>query len=903
MPAEKCDRAFSASGPVMRTNPQSEEIYNVFPPRLGDGVEVIKRIQGDSIEYILKPSDASRYFRIKSAEYRVLQQLDGSQTVGEVCNGGRSNTGPRVSPRALSTFLAKLDSLGLLARGGAPAGPVASNLDHGAYYRIRLLDPDALLSWADRRFRWALSRPFVSLSFILMFVAALEMLRRSDEVAAYSSYIYARYGLLAVIVVTVTITAFHELAHGLACKHFGGRVDEIGVMLIYRVIPAFYCNVSDIYRFPRKRERLWVIMAGVYWQLAVSATSALIWLASTPYTVLSDLAFLLVIGGTLNVVLNCNPLIKLDGYYALSQLVGVPNLKARSAAYARSLSSRLLGGPPLSDYDPRPLLYLSYWLASIVYSLVLVVMVLIWAGTPLIDQLGLLGVFLTIAIAFLLCARWLKAMLAGAERTLSGLIAAIRYMVNSVAKPLRRRPARNHISSEGATTMSAQTALQQASPADAAKIDTIASRLPARRRILNAAVAVMFVGIMIAPWEASTGSDCSLQLPPGREDVARANTDAVLAEIYVQPGDSVAEGARLVRLTNPEIEDRLTELNGQLTSLEANAARIEEELRVRSELLLSSSFKEVDQKRLANELKDESSQIADWNATPAKSPAVSRDLARQPSTRTSLLPPALAVLESEIELKQTELEHNRREVERYRHLLDQGLVGEQLYDRAVAAMKISEKEIQGAKARLDGAMVDHRRLTTGAMTSSLVAETEARAARSSFQALIAGLHENRQQLEAFRLRRDILQREHDGMSVVAPRSGVILGEDLRRMVGRRYGRGEEICRIGELEVFLLTVEVSEREIGDVRLDSPVRFKLKTIPGRTFTGRVAKINAEAATNQYGQRFYPVEVYVENSDGLLRPGMTGFARISFGHQSIGLILAQKLWNALRPELWLF
>jgi hypothetical protein len=48
---------------------------------------------------------------------------------------------------------------------------------------------------------------------------------------------------------------------------------------------------------------------------------------------------------------------------------------------------------------------------------------------------------------------------------------------------------------------------------------------------------------------------------------------------------------------------------------------------------------------------------------------------------------------------------------------------------------------------------------------------------------------------------------------------------------------------------------------------------------------------------------VEVLIESSDGLLRPGMTGYARISFGRQSIGLILAQKVWQALRPELWLF
>ena len=200
-------------------------------------------------------------------------------------------------------------------------------------------------------------------------------------------------------------------------------------------------------------------------------------------------------------------------------------------------------------------------------------------------------------------------------------------------------------------------------------------------------------------------------------------------------------------------------------------------------------------------------------------------------------------------------------------------------------------------------MIEHRRITSGAQTRSLVAETEARAARSNFEALIAELHANRQQLASLHERRDILQREYDGMSVVAPRSGVVLGEDLQKMIGRRYGRGEEICRVGQLERFLLRIEVSEREIASVRLDSPVRFKLKTVAGRTFTGIVSKINAEPSVNQYGQKFYPVEVSVENADGLLRPGMTGFARISFGRQSIGLIVADKLWQALRPELWLF
>ncbi|HWP43348.1 MAG TPA: efflux RND transporter periplasmic adaptor subunit, partial [Blastocatellia bacterium] len=576
------------------------------------------------------------------------------------------------------------------------------------------------------------------------------------------------------------------------------------------------------------------------------------------------LSFIIFLGASFNIIFNCNPLIKLDGYYALAQLAGEQNLQARSSEYVRSLFDRLLGGPAAHrKRAARPALYITYWAGSIAYTMALVWLILGWAGDWLMSNLGFAGVLLSIALALLLTEKWWKP-----------LIASIRPIPGIISK--------------GVKNMSAQPAAAKSEPEKpSSEPRPQKSWTIGRRQVIKWSLALLILAALVAPWEASTGSDCTLLLPPGREAVARANTDAVLREIYVQPGDMVSEGARLAQLANPEIEDRLTQLDAEIERLTSNASRLEEELRVRSELLLSASFKELDRKRLANELKQESSRIASALA----------------STDLRSLPPSLAVLQSEIELKQTELDHNRREVERYRRLSEQGLVGEQLYDRAVVAMRMSEKELDRARARLEAALVEHRRMASGAETTSLVAETDARAARSSFEALISELHANRQQLESYRQRREILEREYQGMNILAPRAGIVLGDDLHKMVGRRYSRGEEICRIGELENFILKIDVSEREISKVRLDSPVRFKLKTVPGRTFTGQVSKINAEPMTDEHGRRFYPVEVMVENTDNLLRPGMTGFARVSFGRQSIGLILAEKLWHALRPEMWLF
>lgn len=854
----------------MQNDERTDSPYCIYPPCISEEIDITEQTEADAPRFVIRNRLTSRYFRLKLPEYRVFQQIDGKQTVAEIAAGGVTGGGPKVSPVVLNRFLGRLDALGLLARGGEPQTRREKS-ERGLYPTFHLFNPDRLLTWLDGKFGWAFSRHFVIATTSLMLIVILGLILRGDEFSQYIDYSYTVYGLGAILFFTLTITTLHEFAHGLACKHFGGEVKEMGVLMIFYVMPAFYCNVSDIHRMSRRQERLWVIAAGIYWQLLVSAAAALLWLMATPFTLLADFAFLTFLGGTFNVLINCNPLMKLDGYYALSQFLGVQNLQSRSSQYVQSLLARISGSQPtVAVNKDRPGLYISYWLGSLGYSLLLIFAVVNLAGNWLMDGLGIVGAFLTIALFAMLTQKWWKPLLQNIRPTNFNF---------------------NQDSPKGVTTMSTHLPVQTNEESLKAPQNS-SGRKPGTRRglIIKGAFALLVVAALITPWEASSGSDCALQLPPGREGVARANVNAVMAELFVQPGDAVAVGGRIARLSNPDLEDRLAQINAEIQRLDTNTSRIEDELRIRSEVMLSANFKETERKRILSELKGESSQIK--TATE-----------RGDSASASSLPASLAILKSEIELKQTELEHNRREAERYKKLYEQQLVGAQIYERAVASVQISEKELQAAKARFEAAVVEHRRLTSSTETTSLIAETESRAARSNFEALIAELHANRQQLASLKQRQAILQREYDGMIITAPRSGVILGEDLRKQIGSHYNMGQEICRIGELENFLLKIDVSEREISNVKLESAVRFKLKTLPGKTFTGRVAKINAEPTTNQYGQRSYPVEVLVENSDGLLRPGMTGFARISFGRQSVGLIMAEKVWHALRPELWLF
>ncbi len=373
----------------------------LYPPRVLHEVDITKRIEGDLTRYIVRNRTAARYFLFKPTEYQIFRQFDGTHTLAEIVEERREESEPRPSLQSVIKFLTKLDSLGLIARGGvAEQTHGAAKRERGFYIKFPLYNPDSMLKWLDQKIGWALAKPFIIASFVAMALVALGLLLKFNEVRAYSHSVRSEYGMVVILLFVLTITALHEVAHGLACKHFGGDVREMGVMMIFYVIPALYCNVSDTHRLGRKQQRLWVIFAGIYCQLMLAALGALVWLMATPRTRLADFGFLVFFGGTFNVFINCNPLIKLDGYYALSQLLGVHNLQEYSSAYVRSGLARFLGlKVPLSIGPHRPALYISYWVGSITYTVYFSIWFIVgWAGSWLIGKFGFTGKVLTVGL-------------------------------------------------------------------------------------------------------------------------------------------------------------------------------------------------------------------------------------------------------------------------------------------------------------------------------------------------------------------------------------------------------------------------------------------------------------------------------------------------------------------------
>jgi putative peptide zinc metalloprotease protein len=358
-------------------------------PRLREDLVLVEQTYRGEQSYIVKDPKSHKYFRFRPLEVRVMQSLDGERTPAAAA-AALVEAGIGVSAGAVEKFAAKLKTMGLLERTVGERSVLlmerlraqrrsrlrGGGLVQGDIFRLRwsVADPDKFMDRAMPYLRFCFTRGFIVASVVLFAIYCLVLASRWQEFSKALADLYLfRLGIsdLAVFWLTATVViVIHELGHGFTCKHFGGQVHEIGAMLLY-FEPAFFCNVNDAWTFPDLKARLWVTAAGSWIQLVVAGIAAIVWWAATPGSLVSEVALAaVIIGGVTTVLMNANPLIPLDGYYALSDYLEVPNLRQRAFGHLKWLiRSRLLGldvpEPPADERERR--IFLVYGLLAAVY--------------------------------------------------------------------------------------------------------------------------------------------------------------------------------------------------------------------------------------------------------------------------------------------------------------------------------------------------------------------------------------------------------------------------------------------------------------------------------------------------------------------------------------------------------
>ncbi len=396
-----------------------------LPSLRGDLVLVEQTYRGEQ-SYIVKDPKSRKYFRFRPVEIRVMQSLDGVRTAAEAAAALVEN-GINVSASAVEKFAGKLKGMGLLERTLGERSVLmmerlraqrrsrlrGGGLVQGDILRMRwsMGDPDKFMDRTIPYLRFFYTRAFLMVSVVLFAIYLLILAVKWPDFSHAVAELYRfelSAGTLVIFWLTATgIIAIHELGHGYTCKHFGGQVHEIGAMLLY-FEPAFFCNVNDAWTFPDLKARLWVTAAGSWIQLVFASLASIVWWAATPGSFVSEVALsAVIIGGVTSILMDANPLIPLDGYYALSDYLEVPNLRQRSFAHLqwliRSRLFRLDVPRPVSD-EREQRIFLIYGVLAAVYIASIFLMIGGLAFGWLNRALGALGIALFV-VAFWLMIR------------------------------------------------------------------------------------------------------------------------------------------------------------------------------------------------------------------------------------------------------------------------------------------------------------------------------------------------------------------------------------------------------------------------------------------------------------------------------------------------------------------
>lgn len=146
------------------------------------------------------------------------------------------------------------------------------------------------------------------------------------------------YKIAGLVVFMLLSSFFHELGHASACKYFGVRHGCIGFGL-YLNFPVLYTDVTEVWKLGRL-QRCVVNIAGVYFQCY--------WLIGFLVGFLltgNDILRYLILIMNLGFLMTLNPFFKFDGYWIASDLLGVPNLRARSTELLVYMHKRIRKQP------------------------------------------------------------------------------------------------------------------------------------------------------------------------------------------------------------------------------------------------------------------------------------------------------------------------------------------------------------------------------------------------------------------------------------------------------------------------------------------------------------------------------------------------------------------------------
>jgi len=511
-------------------------------PELRHDLVVSEHRQGNQTVFVVKDPVVNKYFRFVAFQYYAATLLDGSTSLAAIQEAVSDRVRRPVRFELLESFVKRLHSFNLLEpyewsdtftetpgdhRVKQPSAPDRKSL---LFYTYPLVNPQRMFDRLYPYFSFCFDRPFVIFSILWVLLAGWGLMTDWDLYAyQLSQFRLDLSTILSVYVFLVVTLTIHEMAHGMACRHYGGQVSNMGFLLLF-FQPGAYTDVSDSYLFTRKRSRMVVMLAGMYTGVMIFAAMVILWRVTDSATWVHQTSFIMMAVTGWGILFNLNPLIKLDGYYILSDWVDIPNLRQKAFAFLKLKTSRLFGFygepvPRVSSRDRR--IYLCYGTLAAFYSVLLVAVIVNFVKDFVIEY--------------------------APELSIAGLVFGFFAMAVQNSET-EGQPG------PGPTTEQADGPKKHAS-------------VSLRTVCWVVVLCLVVAGMALVEIELRISSP--FELRSQERAVVRARIEGQLEHIYVDEGDTVAAGQILVRLSSRDIDAEARTVAAQIDQARAGLALLE----------------------------------------------------------------------------------------------------------------------------------------------------------------------------------------------------------------------------------------------------------------------------------------------------------------------------------------
>jgi putative peptide zinc metalloprotease protein len=507
-------------------------------PRLRPHVSVRMQITRGRAWYVLFNQATGRHHRVNAVAYELVGRLDGRRSVDEVWQLLLDRMGDDAPGQSdVIRILAQMTDAGLVQAEITPDVRALLNIQQARKakatraqlnplsFRLGLFNPSSMLERMGPlgRALWSvwLQWPWLLLVLSMGWVALLNL----NEVLAWGREFFLTPAYLAMAWVAYPLMkCLHELGHALALRRYGCEVPEVGVNF-FLFMPMPYVDASASNRLTNRWQRAHISAAGIWVELGLAALGALVWFNVEDGWVRQAAFVVMSLGGLSSLLFNGNPLMKLDGYYLLCDVLDVPNLAGRSGQAFGRFVSRILAVVLRLPSEPNQTLVSTdtterwalrlYVPLSWTYRLGISTLIVYWAA----DKAAWLG------LAVLLWSAW----------TL--LIQPVWLWYQSLGGSADLAQAR------GKALL-----------------------------VVTSAMAALIGALACVPLPASMVAEGVVWLPENAQ--VRASTDGEVETVWVQSQQKVTQGETLITLKSPGLETDVKVLQAQIERSESeyNAA-------------------------------------------------------------------------------------------------------------------------------------------------------------------------------------------------------------------------------------------------------------------------------------------------------------------------------------------